>query len=318
MNRHTFLKSVLVLLVTQGIAGAHLAAQTAGVVVDVHGKCFVRRASDSSQKDQPIRSSGEKLFVEDQLRCDKGGALTLNLGYLTKTLGPSTEEYAVPLAPSQPPNAEQRVVAQAFIDFGKLGGRNRSAGGVLYSPPADGCALAQSMVVRWNPWPGANKVMIRIETQSHRELFRQIGVNGTGDFTSKAMLDAVQLQQKADANGELLLSIFAGDNSVARDQVEFKLLAPAQENSLKQDLERADTQDSPIVRHIVRAFAFSSRLLWSEAASEYEAAVKESPGSTAVLERAVRAEADTGNVVRQGEFEQQLQRLEESEASGRP
>jgi hypothetical protein len=318
MNRRAAMVVMLALPLLDTATMKSMFAQTAGFVVEVQGKCFVRRASDSSQTAQLIRSKGTAVYVEDLVRCDKGGSVTLNLQGRQETLGESHDEYAVPLVPSEAPGNEQKALAAAFKDYGKRGGRDRSAGGVLYSPPADGSALPSTLVVRWNPWPGANKIAIRIETHSHREVFHESGVDGTGKFASDFLHAALRSQQQANPDEDLLLLIYVDKSTIPRDQVQFRLISPDREISLQHDLKLADGQESPLARRIVRGYAFGSKELWSEAAAEYEAAVEETQGSSDLLQRAICAENDTGNLARQSEFERQLRRLEHADAAGRP
>jgi hypothetical protein len=307
MNRPCQL--AIALMILGAMSSGRLLGQSAGLVVDVHGKCHLRRASDATQKDHLIQSK-DVLYVEDQLRCDPGGSVTVQLGYLKKTLGPSSQEYAVPLAPPAPPTADQKLLAAAFQDFGTRGGRNRGAGAGIYSPPSNGRALPESLLVHWQPWADAKQVAIRIQSQTHGEIFGQNGIENTGSFASDSLHAALRAQQQSDPNGILVLLIYPAGSTVEHDRVQFKLLPPPDEDSLKHDLEAADKQESPLVRRIARGYAFSSRKLWTEAAIEYEAAVKESPDNAVVLERAIRAENETGNTLQQAAFDRQLQKLE--------
>jgi hypothetical protein len=284
-----------------------LPAQVAAVVVQLQGKCLVRRASDASRKPQPITKTGQKVFVEDLVRCGPGASLTLDFGYAKKPLGPSQEEYPVPLAPSQPLTREQKLIAEAIRDYGTRGGRSRSMGGVLYSPPADGAALAGSFVVRWIPWQPAKQVLLTIETDSHGEVFRQDQIDArAGQFTSEPLRAALV---GLESTGKLRLSIFADASTTPRDQVEFRLLSAEEQQSLEKDLHGADQDEFPLMRHIVRAYAFWRRQLWAEAALEYEAAIADTPTNRDLLERAARAESETGNLSRQAQFEEQLRKL---------
>jgi hypothetical protein len=242
----------------------------------------------------------------------------LQLGYLKKTLGSSKEEYAVPLAPPTPPTADQKELAAAFKDFGTRGGRDRGRGAVLFSPPPHGRALADSMVVRWRPWDAAGKVAIRIETAKHRELFNQGGIDGAGSYSSGALHAALRTRRRNDSEDTLILSIYPKGSTEERDQVQFKVLTPAEEMSLKHDLDSADKQESPLVRRIERGYAYSSRKLWTEAANEYEVAVKDSPDNVTVLERAIRAENETGNTFLAETYNHQLEKLIEDGAKKRP
>lgn len=309
--------ATLLMMLMGAVGPSVLPGQFAGLVVDLHGKCYLRRAGDSTKRDQLIQEK-EVLYVEDQLRCDPGGSVTLQLGYLKKTLGSSKEEYAVPLVPPAPPTADQKLLADAFKDFGTRGGRDRGFGAVLYSPPPNGRALPESLVVRWQRWGDGDKVAIHIETESHREIFSQSGIDGAGSFASEALHAALRVQQQSDPGGILILSMYPAGSTVERDQVQFKLLAQSEQISLKHDLELADGQESPLVRRIARGYAFSSKELWTEAAMEYEEVVKDSPENAAVLERAIRAESETGNTVQQAAYEHQLQKLEQDEANKRP
>jgi hypothetical protein len=189
---------------------------------------------------------------------------------------------------------------------------------VIYSPPSNGRALADSLVVRWQPWEDADKVAIRIENETHREIFNQNGIDGSGSFVSDPLHAALRAQQQGDPGGTLILSIYPAGSTVERDQLQFKLVTAEEEIALNHDLDLADRQENPLVRRIARAYAFSSRKLWTEAAEEYEAAVKESPDDTAVLERAIRAENETGNSKQQAAFDHQLQKLEQDEGSQKP
>jgi hypothetical protein len=64
-----------------------------------------------------------------------------------------------------------------------------------------------------------------------------------------------------------------------------------------------------LVRHLGRASVFSSFDLFTEAAAEYEAALKKAPGSALLLEPALAAELRIGNLPRASELEGELKQI---------
>ena len=305
------------MLAMAGLAALPLHAQAAGVVLELHGKCFVRRASNPSAKPEVIRARGETIFVEDLVRCGPGGGLTLRLGSsdpeagLTKSLGPSTEEYAVPLVPSQPPDPEQKLISKAIRDYGTRGGRERSAGGVLFSPPADGAVIPEEFKVRWNSWQGSERVTLTVLAEPNAQSYRTpaIPINA-GEFTSEEMRSFVK---EHGTSAPLRIAIYGEGDNAPRDIATFTALSAADEVSLQTELARSEHEPAPLMRHILRAYLFREKKLWLQAAEEYEAAVSEIQDSPDLLERAIRAENETGNLVRQAKFELQLKTLQQQQ-----
>jgi hypothetical protein len=90
--------------------------------------------------------------------------------------------------------------------------------------------------------------------------------------------------------------------------VTFSVLTPRDTKKLQQDLEEWTDKDK-LMRHLGRASAFAGFSLYSEAAEEYELALKDSPGSVLLVQLAASAERRTGNIPRASELDGQLKQM---------
>jgi hypothetical protein len=240
-------------------------------------------ALNQGDKDYPVASG-------DKVQCTGDGELILDLGDHTQTV--RQRDGWVKVQRSSHLDDLHRSTDPAVT-------RGGSVVPVIYSPPPRGAARPEHLVVRWNPWPDIGDLLLTVETVSRAEQLccKQRIPGATGKFDSPALQSALTSYRAARSEADDKFKIEIADFANRRYSTIFRLLAESDESKLIQALADWDRRD-PITRKIGRAFCFKSFGLFSEAAEEYESALKVSPRSSFLLALAIVAERRTGNMCR--------------------
>jgi hypothetical protein len=249
----------------------------------------------------PSKDRYRGLNAGEQVRCEGAGSLKLLLNGSPRTITARNGWFTVP-----PPVRTVGPAEGAISDYGRLLGGERPLDSAI-TAPADGSQVRpESLVIRWTPRPALKTVTLSIRTETGEELWRLPGVNGAaGELTDEAARARLVKHRAGGGMGRLTLRMSGVDGS--QDEVRFDLLPADQERSLKEELALFDGKPG-LLRRVGRAYAFSKRRLYAEAAEEYEGALKEAPESAALAERAIYWHRKAGNRSRAKELEKGLKR----------
>jgi hypothetical protein len=224
--------------------------------------------------------------------CDEGGILKINLFGKLKTILPSANPTPIPLPPATPADADQKAIE----DYGRTGGRPRgdeSESSPIFSPANNSVVRPASFVIRWLPVPGAQAVAFTLQDEDGKEIWKlphAAGISGT--LLSDSVRTALQQYREEGGTGTLTLSIEAGSK---KSRVSFKVISEEGEKSLAQALASADRNESLLMRYVLRAYAFDRRMMFNDAANEYDAALALSPKSTDLIVADIQAQRRAGN-----------------------
>jgi hypothetical protein len=158
---------------------------------------------------------------------------------------------------------------------------------------------ADKLVVRWNEIPGANRISLRLSDKYHGTLWEQAGVEaGTKQRVSPEARQAlINHRNKGGANPYTLVLTNGG----IQQSVQFSILSADEEHALDQELTGCVGKRG-LLLFACRAYAFTHRQMWNDAAAEYEAALELEPASRELLVAALTAERNIGNAARASEL----------------
>jgi hypothetical protein len=273
-----------------------LLAQQKVIVNDVEGSCHLE-----SQPSTTI-TRATTLSVGDKVRCDENGRLSLVLrkgAAPFTTIDPSSSWTRIPKV-SLPPSD---FLAGPVDDYFKLGGATRAGSHAwVYSPPdgAPGSAVWPSnFVIRWIPQSATGNISVGIRDERGDPIWppgkdqRAPVASAAGELMATEMRDALLAYRASGRRGPLTLILVnpEGDES----SVKFSIISAEQEDSLRRQLGDCDGQGG-LIRYICRAYYFRQLGLFTEAAEEYDAALKDfAPESVDLVRHAIAAHRLTGN-----------------------
>ena len=283
-------------------APLHSSAQEAGIIEGIRGNAYWKKDAHSQEvKLDPKRDKSRLLRAGERIRCDRGGELRLRL-YSRPVKWVSPSWFPIPYVTGDKMDSRRQVL----VDYGKRGGGDRGATSV-YAPSSHSTARPATFEIRWIPKPGLRvlTLIIREESPSGREILREnVAAGMSGLIVSEAARNAITKYRAERALGPLLLILLGAREEI--DRVTFFLLSARDEHSLDQELMFWDKVPEGLWRRLGRAHAFTVREMFTEAAEEYEAALKYAPEGTDLLRRTITAHKRTGNVVREEELSRRL------------
>jgi hypothetical protein len=211
--------------------------------------------------------------------------------------------FPIPQVPSQRLDLKQK----ALQSYGRIGGRERGNTSVVYSP-ADGSSVrAANFVIAWIPRKDIATISFVIEDENDKdkELWRQEGVNAAlGQLISNEA--RIALAKYRDAGDAGPLTLVLSDSGGGESRTSFSPLSVEDEQGLDRELGRWDKETTGLMRHVCRAYSFSSRHMLTETAAEYDAALELDPESHDLLAAAIEANLLTRNSARVAELTQRL------------
>jgi len=288
------------LLCTPRIASAQQTA-FAGMVTEMNCSAELMEPGAHAAKDLTLGRSGRRPLIDgEQLRCKGAGSMTVMFAEGRQTITKDKGWVEV---------HQGKILQKMAESFEPASTRGASLRETIFmSPPQDGAAEIQNLVVRWNPANLNGDVTLSLSAQGNdRELWRQAGYPGAkGSLDSEELRRALAAYRDRGASAPLLLRMrdSAGNTHV----VSFSLLTPPTEEELQQMLAEWNSRDT-LVRELGRASTYSAFGLFVEAAQEYESALREAPNSSLLLQLTAEAERRTGNSVRADELTQILERV---------
>lgn len=193
-------------------------------------------------------------------------------------------------------------------DWFKLAGSLRGSPGAVYSPPTGGygsAVLPAQFAIRWIPSNGAQDVWLRVRDHDGGQIWPQGNNDGikvsaaTGVLISAEARQALEKYRQAGSGRPLTLVMV--DSKGNQSEAEFSLVSEQDDKALQADLNRCSAQPG-VMRYICRAYYFRQLKLFTEAAEEYEAALRVAPESFELQEHAIVAHRFTGNSAREREL----------------
>lgn len=268
-----------------------------GWVEDFTGPAYViRRGSKTKEQLKPDRDRYRFLYPGDSVGCDEGGTLKITLFGKLKTISPSANPTPIP----SPPAAAADVNQKAIDDYGRTGGRPRGNGqppSPIFSPTNNSAVRPQSFVIRWIPVSGAAAVAFSLQDEDGKQIWRlphAAGISGT--LLSDPAKKALQQYRDEGGSGTLVLILQANEK---KWQVSFQVISAESEQSLTRELAAAEREESPLMRYMLRAYAFNRRMMFNDAAIEYDTALSLAPKSTDLIIADIQAQRRVGNLARE-------------------
>ncbi|MFZ0799140.1 MAG: hypothetical protein WCA13_02420 [Terriglobales bacterium] len=281
-------------------------AAPAGIISEVSGACWLQKGHSSV----PItlkQYGGVVVYVGDKVRCDKGGRLVLELKGRRTSIEPSHSDDWTTVPESS--EARKEAMAGPVDDYFKLAGAQRGVNGSVYSPPNDGSGSAvrpELFVIRWIPNEHVKKLWLRIRNQSGAQLWPEHGEGGEEVCAACGELNSATVRQallKYQGTGDrALLTLATVDSNGHKEEVQFTVISGQEEKELRDRLEVCGKQPG-LMKYICRAYEFRQLRLYTEAAAEYETALRElAPESVDLQLHAIVAHQLTGNYARADEL----------------
>ncbi len=299
-------KRVVLLLALACPWGA--SAQPIGIIQRVTGHCFLKAKMDSERPATP-----ETPVLEGHsFRCEAGGKLELELrtAWGSHTVLDGKGEWWTPTRVNGQPPKSRDTMSKPLDQWFKLAGAPR--GGFqtwVYSPPGgseDGAVWPAQFVFRWLPPDTAGNISLAIRDENGRKLwppgaekaFRTPGA--TGQLLIPVVRDALLQYRNDGGHGRLTLVLTNPEDD--ESSVKFSVISMADEDSLQRHLEDCEGETG-LLRAVCRAYYFSELHLYTEAADEYESALRDiAPESSDLIRHAIVAHGMTSNVKREKEL----------------
>ncbi len=179
----------------------------------------------------------------------------------------------------------------------------------VYSPPGgseDGAVWPAQFVFRWLPPDTAGNISLAIRDENGRKLWpagaeKVVRAPGaTGQLFTPEVRDALLEYRKNGGHGRLTLVLTNPEDD--ESSIKFSVISMADEASLRSNLEECEGETG-LLRAVCRAYYFNELHLYTEAADEYEAALRDiAPGSADLIRHAIVAHGMTSNVKREKEL----------------
>jgi hypothetical protein len=278
--------------------------EDAGFISEVKGSCWLQRGSARV----PITLSkygGATLRVGDKVRCDEDGSLVLELKSLRTTIEPSPSDQWTTIP--RPAGPRKDAMAGPVDDWFTLAGGLRGLSRGVYSPPSGGYGSAvwpEHFVIRWVPRKAPGSLSLSIRDESRIRLWPQSSECQSvradlGELDSDEVRQVLLMYRQSGRRPPLTLVLVNSDGN--EDDVPFSIISLKEAETLAGQLETCD-QQSGLMHHICRSYYFRQVDLYTEAAEEYEEALKLAPDSIDLQVHLIAANQLTGNYARAQEL----------------
>jgi hypothetical protein len=274
-------------------------SRVAGIVQEIQGATYWKKDNRANEvRLDPRHDLARILHVGEQVRSDRDGYLRLLLCGGEKTLRGRSAWFPIS-ATQECPNRK------ALEEYGRLGGRDRGSPSQVFSPADHSATTPRLFVMRWIPAMAKCTVSLAIKDIEGKSIWEEEEIDGNlGAWNSSK---AKEVLTRYRANGEespLLLRLT--DSCANQIDITFSLLSTQSEATLQAELAQWDKNPSTLMLHLGRASVFESYRIFSEAAEEYEAALKVAPESRDLLIRTILAQRSTGNFNREEQLRKRL------------
>lgn len=281
-------------------------AQEAGIIEEVRGNAYWKKdASSTRVKLHPRRDKGRLLRAGERVRCDPQSELRLRLyeRALNVPCGPTW--FPIPYVQAD----KNHPARLALVEYGRRGGGERGNPSI-YSPANRASVNPATFEIRWITNLGPVKsLLIKEASPTGREIFHQNVIDGmSGHISSEDARQALLKYREERGHGPLLIIL---SDSRRRDLagVRFFLISKTAERDLNQELRSWKKEPEGMWRHLGIARALTVHQMFTEAAEEYEAALKYAPDSIDLLRRTIAAHQRTGNTPREQELSAHLAKI---------
>lgn len=223
-------------------------------VVSVKGRAFVRDGKDGAQRSL---KPGDKLYSEQQVRCDRG-CVELKISYCNVTR---------PIV--KKPKWTTILSINCSAAKYPRGGAPKGAGVTLISPRESEVIRPEAFSVRWEQTEQPLKLNISLKINLGEEIWSRKGVvSSTGFFQSDDVVEKLKEAQKAD---ELSLLLILGEGEGKEpERIKFRLISLEDQQELTKRLEGFQDEPDEVLKSVGRGLTFSEFALYTEGAMELE------------------------------------------------
>jgi hypothetical protein len=291
------------------VPGRASAQQTsfAGWLLNVNCNAQIRESSKDPPKRVNLKPGQRRpLVVGESVQCQSGNSLTIQAVDGSQTVYPDKWVDIKPSASALDSKSKSNTLTNAFAPAFTRGASPSKT--IFYSPPPDGTVDPEHLILRWELHKWSGNVTISVKPENSDDLLCCEGSfpASSGSLDSTGLRAAITKYRDRGARDPLELSMRVASGQEYK--ASFAVLTLPDKRKLQKELEEWDGKDE-LVRHLGRASVFGNFDLFTEAASEYEAALKQSPGSVMLLEPTLAAELRTGNLPRASELEGELKQM---------
>lgn len=285
-----------------------VAARVLAVQGDAH---LARSGSKDDYLLKSPRDIGLGLSAGDRVSCTGSGYVDLLVaeGQARVTASPKDGYQIKALATDPRFPAEDKYIVDALRNYGIVGATRGNAAASRILWPAEGSAvMPENLVVRWVPF--SQKISLSILTDAKDvTLWKSDMLDGsTGMLKSAEASAALAAYKKKSPNARVALTITFGNES-DWEETQFSFLSPPQEQDLNTQLDFWAKHTDGLTLHLGRGYAYTRHKLFSEAADEYETALRSAPESPYLLKDAIDADQRAGRASRVKELQSRLASL---------
>jgi len=272
----------------------------AGWLLDVKCDAQFKESQTSTPPEVNLKPGQRRpLVAGESVHCQSGKSLTILVVDGAQTVYPSKW---VDIKPSGSAVDSKSMVRMFSPAFTRGAGPSQT---IFVSPPSEGTVDPEHVIVRWKPPAGEGEVTFAVRPENSERLLCCEGTYpGSSGSLDSAELRAA-LTKYRDRGAREPLELLMHDASGHEYRVSFTVLTPPDAKKLQLELEEWDGKDE-LVRYLGRASVFDGFDLFTEAAADYETALKEAPNSPVLLRSTEEAERRTGNSARANELEGKL------------
>jgi len=259
---------------------------------------------------------GLPLFGGDHVKCGGTGYVEILIPagkkQITKALSPFPIDAIEAAQKTENCDVQSAEIPCALRRLGIVGAtRGRAADSRILWPAEGSAVLPEHFVIRWTPVP--QKITLSILTEAKdATLWGPAETDGkTGELKSEAA-DSALAEYKTKPGTQGLILTFTIGNANDWEEAHFSLLKGRPEQELNAQLDFWNKNSDGLAQRMGRGYSFSRHKLFSEAADEYDAALKSAPGSRYLLEDALQASRLAGRAPRVKELESQVAALPEA------
>ena len=275
------------------------------VVIEITGTALFREGPTAPiQKLTKKNALGKQLHAGDELLVEGNGELKLKVFRKDEpeVITPGLGWYPIPAGTVIiTPNPTRGI----YLGQTRIAGRRRGVQSTILSPQRYGVVRPQGIVFRWVPFKERSFLDLSLKLErDNKDLWSQNKVEGTsGELTSEIARKSLRKIQKRSVSRYVEFVLVPEIGKPQR--VLFRVISLEEEEALAKELTKWDSL-SGFVRNMHRAYNFSRRRLYDEAAGEYESALADSPESPDLLQATIRAYCRAGNRIRAEELAKRL------------
>jgi hypothetical protein len=259
---------------------------------------------------------GLPLFGGDQVKCTGAGYVEILIPegkkQITKALSPFPITAIEVAQKTENCDLQAAEIPCALRRLGIVGAtRGRAANSRILWPADGSAALPETFAIRWTPVRQKITLSILTETKDLTLWGPAETDGGAGELKSEAVASVLAEYKKQPGNQGLILTLTIGDSG-DWEETHFTVVKGQQQQQLTAQLDYWNKNSDGLAQHLGRGYSFSRHKLFSEAADEYDAALKSAPGSRYLLEDALQANRLAGRAPRVKELESQMAALPEA------